>query len=165
MSKTVFIAGILVFSLALNGFAEEQQKKVSDSSMAAEAQRKGLRTIFSFRVDLGLSDKQVAEIKKLILGLQNTFVENAKELKVLRQDLSRMIQNREKLGAIHKKIETIARIQVNNTYLDVETSRNIENTLTPIQLKKWQDIQKQTRQKLAVAELNTKQEAAAKVKE
>ncbi len=162
MRRIILIAVALVLGLALNGFAKEKPKATAPVPDAvAEAQKQEIKTIFSYKAELGLTDKQEADIRKLLIDLQNTFTEKAKKLNTLRQELAQMIKDRANLRTIRRKIEEIGKIQVENTYLDIESSRKIENTLTPEQLKKWQDIQKETREKMqAVAKAKSAASAA-----
>jgi len=167
MRKIILIAVALILGLALNGFAKEKPKPAPSPEAVAEAQKQEIKTIFSYKTELGLSDKQDADIRKLLVDLQNTFTEKVKQLNALRQELAQMIKDRVNLKTIHRKIEDIAKIQVENTYLDIETSRKIEDTLNSEQLKKWQDIQKATREKMQAeskAKAEAKSEAAAKTK-
>ncbi|MFA5144941.1 MAG: hypothetical protein WC723_02930 [Candidatus Omnitrophota bacterium] len=158
MKKVIFAAAALLLGLALNGFAQE--------ATAVDTQKQEIKTIFSYKTELGLTDKQQDSIRKLLLDLQNIFVEKAKEINTLRQDLSRMIKDKKDMRTIRRKIEDIAKIQVDNTCRDIETSRKIEGTLNPEQLKKWHDIQKQVREKTQAqaAESKAKKESTAKPK-
>ncbi|MFA5090102.1 MAG: hypothetical protein WC510_03565 [Candidatus Omnitrophota bacterium] len=145
MRKVFFITAALILLLISNSFAQEKQTPAT-GTQAAEAQKQETKTIFSYKKELGLTDKQEADIKKLLLDLQNTFTQKAKMLNVLRQELNQMISERQDLKAIRKKIEDVAKIQVDNTFMDIETSRKIESIMSTEQIKKWQDIQKQMRE-------------------
>lgn len=163
MRKITAIAATLLLGLSVNVLAAEKQKPAS-APEAATAQKQEARSIFSYKKELGLSDKQEADIKKFIADLQNTFTEAAKKINSLRQELSQMLQDRVDLKVIRRKIENIAKIQVDNTYQDIEISRKIEGILSSDQLKKWRDIQKQAYEKIKAASQSQQQqeEPAAK---
>jgi len=164
MKRVIFIATALILGLSINSFAKEQPKPVKATPVAAaDTQKQVVKSIFSYKADLGLTDKQEADIKKFLLDLQNTLQEKAGKLNILRQELSLLIQDRANLRVIRKKIDEIGKIQVDSAYLDIEASRKIEDTLSAAQLKKWHDIQNQARQELQ-AEIKAKQDLAAKVK-
>lgn len=62
-------------------------------------------------------------------------------MKELRVKLNNLIRQKADLKTIRGVLEQIAGIQVDTSYIDVETSRKVEGTLTPSQLKKWNSIQ------------------------
>jgi len=164
MKKIIAIAVTIVWGLSMAAFAAEKPKPATSAPEAATPQKQQeVRSIFSYKKELGLSDKQEADIKKFIADLQNTFTESAKKINALRQELSKMLQDRADLKVIRRKIEDIAKVQVDNTYRDIETSRKIERVLKSDQLKKWQDIQKQAYEKVkAASQAQQQQEPAAK---
>lgn len=98
-------------------------------------------TIFDYQKDLGLSDKQVADIKAATTALQTTLAERAQEITTLRQDINAMIASNERIERIREKLQKISTLQIDNACLDIETVRKVEATLTPSQMIKWQEIQ------------------------
>jgi len=152
MKKVILITAVLALGLAVNVFAAADKAKsappVTPVVSATDTSKQEVKTIFSYKKDLGLTDKQEADIKKIITDLQNTFTEKGKKLLGLRQELGQMLKDRANLNIIRKKIEEMGRIQMDNTYMDIESSRKIENILNFQQLTKWQNIQKESREKL-----------------
>ena len=152
MKRFVLVSTVISAALVLNStvFAAEpvkQQPKAATTAPAVE-QNKEKRTIFNFRNELGLTDKQVEAMKALVNKLQEGIKEKTKNLEVLRKELVTMIQNRDKLAAIKSKIQNLANIQADISYFDIEISRKIEDVLTAQQLKKWKDIQKIVRDQI-----------------
>jgi hypothetical protein len=123
------------------------------ADMATDASQAAAKTIFDYQKDLKLSDKQVADIKALMSDLQKALADKAKDMKEMRQALVYMIKNKEDMKGIRKQLEKIAMMQVDNSCLDIETSRKVESVLTSDQWTKWKDIQ-----------IKAVEEAAAKAK-
>lgn len=144
----------LVFALFLtvNGFSQGKEiepatipniQSMQPSLTTAIAQQKpSIKTIFAFKDELTLTDKQIEDLKSILSNLQSFLVEKNKELEARRLELGDMITKRDDLKTIRKKIEDIAKVQVEISYTDLETARKIEETLTPPQWDKWRAIQK-----------------------
>ena len=141
--KIVFIAAVGLQLSALSSFAETKAAKP-----AQEAQKQEVKTIFNYKSELGLTDKQSEDMKTLVSKLQTTLNEKGKEISELRQGLSQMIKNKDSLSIIRPQLKKIADLQVDISYSDIETARKIEGVLTPAQMKKWQDIQLSSLDKL-----------------
>jgi Spy/CpxP family protein refolding chaperone len=150
MKKAIKIALIVAIGIhlsALGAFAEEKSAK-KPKAEAQEEQKKEVKTIFNYKTELGLTDKQVEDMKVLVSKLQNTINEKGKMINDLRNDLGTMIRDKENLKTIKSQLEKISSLQVEVSYLDIETARKIEGILTPTQLKKWQNIQLSSLEKL-----------------
>ena len=91
-SKIVFIAFVGLQLSALSSFAETKVTKP-----VQEAEKKEVKTIFNYKSELGLTDKQSEDMKALVSKLQTTLNEKGKEIGELRQGLSQMIKNRMRL--------------------------------------------------------------------
>jgi hypothetical protein len=87
-------------------------------------------------------------MKALVSKLQATLNEKGKALIDMRNDLGKMIQSKENLGIIRAQLRKISDLQVDVSYMDIETARKIESILSPVQLKKWQDIQVSSLEKM-----------------
>jgi len=98
------------------------------------------KTIFSFKREVGLTDDQEAKLKALVYDMQQILGANKIKLDALMADLSRMIKNKDNMELIKKKLEEIAKIQVESTYFDIANSRKIQETLSAEQIKKWDAI-------------------------
>jgi Spy/CpxP family protein refolding chaperone len=117
--------------MASNAFAQD-----------ATAQQSQVKTIFSFKDEIGLTDDQELKLKALLYDEQSLVDANNDSLKTLGADLSKMIEDKADIDAIRAKLEEISKIQVDTTCRNIEDSRKVETILTPDQLAKWKDIQK-----------------------
>jgi Spy/CpxP family protein refolding chaperone len=100
-----------------------------------------IRTIYQYKAELGLTDKQESNLKKILGDFQVYLTKKNKELAALQTKLNEMINKKEKLRKIRKHLERMARIQVDASYLDIKTARKVEKVLTPTQLAEWKAIQ------------------------
>jgi len=149
MKRIFFVALVLVLGLSLNSFAKEHLRSAPETNAATVGHKKNvIKSIFNYKTELGLTDKQEADIKELLLGLQNTLQEKVGKVNVLRGELIQMIRDNASLKVIRKKIEDIGKVQVDIIYKDIEVSRKIEDTLSSEQLVKWRSIQKERTEKL-----------------
>ena len=146
-------ASVLALFLVL-GFAS-----VSLAQQQPAADQPAVKTIFDYQKEIGMSDKQVTDMKKLTTDLQATHNEKAKDLMALRNDLGEMIKTKQDIAVIKKQMQKIASLQVDNSCLDIQASRNIEAIMTQDQLAKWKDIQKKFMEELQAAQ--AKAQAAA----
>ena len=137
--KLSVLTALLCTGLIFNSFAADKAAPVE--------QKKEVKTIFSYKSELSLSDKQIQDIKDLLTNLQNFLIQKAKDLKLQQEELVGMIKNRETMTTIKAKLQKIAGIQVDSSYFDIDTSRKIEDVLLPTQLKKWREIQQQAKEK------------------
>jgi Spy/CpxP family protein refolding chaperone len=105
-------------------------------------QQDQVKTIFSFKDEIGITDDQEVKLKALLYDEQ-TFVDtNNNSLKTLGAELNDMIEKKEDMQAIKSKLEDIAKIQVEISYRNIDDSRKVEMILSPDQIAKWRDIQK-----------------------
>ncbi|MFA5336915.1 MAG: hypothetical protein WC330_01120 [Candidatus Omnitrophota bacterium] len=128
----------------------------------AEEKKSG-NSIFEFKQELSLTDKQEENLHKIVAKLQSTLVEKQKELKDLRVELNKMIVEKASLGKIRSKLQAIARIQADATYEDIASTRAIETELTAAQFTKWRSMQAEFAKNLKQAQ--GAQVAAVKQKE
>lgn len=161
MRKAIVLAAVLSLGLTWNCFAAKEPAKPVPTKEAKES--KEAKTIFSFKDELSLSDKQIESIKSLLAELQSTMNEKAKSLNTLRQELSMMLKDRGPMKAIKAKLEQIANVQVDASYIDVDISRKVEDVLTSDQMKKWKDIQQKARDE-AMKEMQALNKEAPKAK-
>jgi len=120
------------------------------------------KTIFSFKSELGLSDLQIKNMQAEIVNLQNFINTKRKDLIVLQQDLYKMIDSGADLKQIKGKLEKISAINLDISYTDIVTSRNIEKILTKEQMKKWKELQQEAQKKIMEAVQKQQKEAASK---
>jgi hypothetical protein len=137
---------------------------LSLAQQSAADQQPAVKTIFDYQKEIGLSEKQGADMKKLAMDLQNTLNEKAKELMTLRNGLGEMIKAKEDIAVIKKQMQKIASLQVDNSCLDIQASRNIEAIMTKDQLNKWKDIQKKFMEDLQAAQAKAQAAVAVPAK-
>lgn len=149
MKKSVTMMA-LVLSIIFSGnlFAQDQ----------AQQPKAEVKTIFAYKQELNITDKQEKDLKDILTKFQNDLAEKRKQLQALSAELTDMIRKKDNLKAIRAKIDNISRIQADATYSDVETSRKVENVLTAGQMAKWRLIQEEF-QKEVQAKMKEAQEA------
>ncbi len=133
-----------VLGLSMAGYALAVEPVVP-AAAAPVAQPAEGKTIFSFQKELGLTDKQVTDIKTLTGGLKDALLAKTQQITILRQDLNKMVSEREEIKKIRAQLQKIADIQVDNTCRDLEVSRKVEAVLSAEQWKQWKGIQEKTR--------------------
>ncbi|MEW5758154.1 MAG: hypothetical protein AB1755_01595 [Candidatus Omnitrophota bacterium] len=106
------------------------------------------KTIFDYKDELKLTDKQVTDLKKTISDLQAYITEKRKQLDAAGQELLGLIKEKANLKLIKQKLEQISKIQVDISYTDIESSRKVEGILTLDQIDKWKKIQEEYRVKM-----------------
>jgi len=129
---------MIAFSLFLCVGCYAQDKTAVPQPAQPEAE---IRTIYQYKAELGLTDKQEGDLKKILGDFQVYFTEKKKALAALQAQFGEMIKNKEALKKIRKHLENMARIQVDASCFDIEISRKVEGILTPKQLAKWKAIQ------------------------
>ncbi|MBU2222143.1 MAG: hypothetical protein KJ722_05935 [Candidatus Omnitrophica bacterium] len=135
----------LVLGLSYPVLAADKTK--TDSLNTTQLKNSEIKTIFDYKDELGLSKNQIESIRTLVDKLKAIFDGNNKKLNNLRNELGAMLKNKEKLGQIKEQLIKISNIQIENSYADIETSRNIEGILFTEQLNKWKEMQQDFQQK------------------
>jgi len=127
----------LVCMLASPCFAQAPAAGVGGNSQNPE-----VKTIFSFKDEVGLTDDQESKLKVLLYDEQTTVNAHNDTLKGLGAELSKLIESKAEMSLIKSKLEAISKIQVEVSCINIEDARKIETILTPEQIEKWKDIQK-----------------------
>lgn len=151
------MAAIFSFGLISECLAGEKPQVQADNA-SPEPQKAVVRTIFGYKKELELSDKQEERLKKLLAEFQNYLTGMRNELGQLQAELGDLIRSKAPLKSIKAKIDKITRAQGEVAYKDVETARNVEGVLTPAQLAKWNDMQEEFK-KAAAAQAQAAQQA------
>ncbi len=137
MRKALLVA-VLVLGLVAPVFAQS----------AAPAGVEQPKTIVDFQKELGLTDKQAGDIKKLLSDLQVMMAAKVQEVTNLRQQLVDLINKKGDMKQIRQIFEKMAAIQVDVSCRDIEVSRQVDSVLTADQIAKWKDIQQKSRNAL-----------------
>lgn len=141
MKKSLVLLGIglTVCMTAVNCFAQDVSGTKAANNLNQQAQ---VKTIFSFKHEIALTDDQEVKLKAVLYDEQAFIDTNNNTLKALGTELGRLIANKGDMRVIKSKLEEIAKIQVETSYRNIENSRKAEMILTPDQLEKWRAIQK-----------------------
>ncbi len=111
----------------------------------SSAQDKAGDSIFKYKKELSITDKQEKNLRDILSKLQDYITGKTKELNGLRAELNKLIIGKADLNMIKAKLQIIAGIQADATYEDIAGVRAIENELTAEQMSKWRGIQEDFR--------------------
>ena len=127
--RTLLLPGtaLTVFFIASNCFAQGAGQ---------------VKTIFSFKNEIALTDGQELKLKALLYDEQALGDVNNNTLKTLGTELGKMIDEKADMRRIKSKLEEISKIQIEVSCRNIEDSRKVEKILSSDQLVKWKDIQK-----------------------
>ncbi len=114
-------------------------------SGVSHAEMKAGESIFEYKKELALTDKQEKNLRDILSKLQTYLTKKTEELNTLRADLNKMITEKADLSRIKVKLQSIASIQAAATYEDIASIRAIEKELTADQMAKWRGMQEEFR--------------------
>ncbi|MBF0523207.1 MAG: Spy/CpxP family protein refolding chaperone [Candidatus Omnitrophica bacterium] len=140
----IVLAAIATITLARPSIVKSQEN--ASAPAGQQAQAPAAKSIFDYQQELNLTDKQVESLKKSMADFRTQMSDFQQKMAALRQDLTAAIRDKAPIKDIRKKAEKIGSLQVDATMADIETSRKIEELLTPDQLNKWKVIQEKFRQ-------------------
>jgi hypothetical protein len=138
-----FWALILLLPLAA-AFSPHQADAASSSKTSANKQVQP-KTIFDFQSQLNLTNTQMTEMKKDLEHFQKRLIEDRAKFQLAAISLQSLIKKQAPISSIKIKLKKEASLQIDMKLADIETARKIEGVLTPGQLKKWRQIQKENR--------------------
>ena len=140
--RDLFARSLLLISLlallAASAVAQE------DTAPPAQQPRK-IKTMLDYQKELGLTDKQVTEIKETLTNFQTNVLKLRNAWIKSEVGYKKLIQDHASLEDIKKHLIVNAQLRVNMRYLDVVTSRKVEKILKPEQLEKWKALQTKMR--------------------
>lgn len=142
MKKQVFLSLGTAALFCAMAFSCSAQGLLNPEASANPNKQEEVKTIFSFKSEIALTDEQENKIKALLYDEQSLLNGDTNTLKLMAADLSKLIEKKEDMAVIKSRLEDISRIQVGISCRNIEDSRKVEAILSPVQLKKWQDIQK-----------------------
>jgi hypothetical protein len=116
---------------------------------APQAQPAQGQTIFDFKSELNLSDKQEQDIKSILGDLNKNVRLGSAKLTILNSELEELIKNDGDLEQIRKRVKEAFDLQANLKFEDIAATRKINRVLSPEQLKRWRSIQDAARQQQA----------------
>ncbi len=104
-------------------------------------QTKPIKTIFDFKAELKLADKQEKEIRQALADLNRDLQLKRAKLTILSIELEDLVKKEGDLEQIKKNLMDQANLQASMRYDDFAASRKINKVLSVDQLAKWRDIQ------------------------
>ena len=138
------ITGLLL--LACSGSLWAQSPTPSASPAKVKAPASPGKTITDFKTELKMSDAQVAQIQSTVSNLRKLTEGLQQQIMQAEQEAAKLLIKRADTTAIIDKVRTSELLRFNLRYLDVVTARQIENILTPEQVKGWGELQKRARE-------------------
>jgi Spy/CpxP family protein refolding chaperone len=150
MKKLILLAVCAIFVCA-NGFAQnaDTAKTAAPQGASGAGQPQvAMKTIFEYKKELSLTDKQEKDLRDTLEKFQKYMVDRRNDLNAMQVQLNDMITKKENTGAIRKQLEKMSAVQVNASIFDIETSRKVESILTPIQIERWKNIQAEFQKKM-----------------
>ena len=130
-NKTTIVFLLAMLCLALPALAQDKPQKV--------------KTMIDFKKELNLSDQQITNITNTLKSFQENVVAQKKVLVAQESDLRKLLADHANLADIKKKLHEIEATRFELRYLDVVTSRQVEEILSAEQLTAWRNIQTKLR--------------------
>ncbi len=103
-------------------------------------------TIFDYKAELKLTDRQEQQIRQLLTELAGELDVRRARLTIATYDLTELIKKEAPLEQIKKQLEEEAALRAALSYEDIAASRRINAVLSAEQLKHWRSIQETSRQ-------------------
>ncbi len=98
-------------------------------------------TIFDYKKELNLTDKQIKKIRSILVNLNKKLNLLRAKLVIANSDLQTLLKNKADISAIDKKLREVFDYKREIIINDLIASRKIRSVLTKKQLKKWREIQ------------------------
>lgn len=147
---------IVIFALAFSVFAGQWVLPAcaapagqTSAAPAATANPTQARTLFDYQKQLGLTDKQVKDVKDALQGLETYVKSQQEKLVPIETQVAKLINSNGSLDQIKSLLQQAAPISIDIRMADIATSRKINGILTPNQLAQWREIQKKAREQSA----------------
>jgi hypothetical protein len=100
-----------------------------------------LKTIFDYKQELNLSDRQEEDIKAIIQALGKEIQASRAKLQNIETDVGELNKTDSDLEQIRKKLREAAELQIGMRIADIAATRKINKTMSAEQLKRWREIQ------------------------
>jgi hypothetical protein len=104
-------------------------------------------TIFDYKAELNLSDKQEDDIRALLADLNKEVRLGNAKLTIVNSELEELVKTEGDVEQIRKKVKEAFDLQANVKFDDIVATRKINRVLSPEQLKRWRSIQAAARGK------------------
>ncbi len=103
------------------------------------------QTIFDYKDELKLTDKQEGEIRQILADLNREVQIAGAKLTILKYELEDLINQDDKLDQLKKNLQEEATLRANVRFADLVATRKINKVLSPDQLAKWRKVQDASR--------------------
>ena len=113
----------------------------SPTAQPTQAEPARGRTIFDYKGDLNMTDKQEQDIRTILQNLNKDARLSNARLVIIDSELEDLLNKEGDLDLIRKKLREAADIRIVMRIADIEATRRINRTLSPEQLKRWRAIQ------------------------
>lgn len=133
------LLSLLLITLFLTSADVSSQQQSTANTGQQQITRK---TILDYKAEVGLSEKQVKDIEKLIGDYEKRVAANADKIKAEDKKLKELLGSEGDIKEIGKKVREIYRLRGEIVVDDLETGRKIDNLLTKEQKDKWKEIRK-----------------------
>jgi len=139
MKKFQKVMLVLLFNMLIIGLA--------GGSYAGKIQQHRVKTIFDYKQELKLTNKQTSKIKNTLIKLNKKVTLLKAKLIVAGANLQALLKKNGDIGLIDKKLRNIFDYRRGIIITDLISSRSIKGILTKKQIKKWKEIQAENRKK------------------
>lgn len=120
---------------------------VAPSALAQDAAKdKKIKTLVDYKAELSMTDAQITQITDALKNYQATVVAQKKLLNQYNTEYAQLLKARAPLDEIKQKLRQVSDVGFNLRYVDVLTSRKVEDALSTEQLAKWRSIQAKVRE-------------------
>lgn len=121
----------------------ETPPAASPSAAPSQVPQPQVHAIWDYQKQIGLSDDQVARIKKTIKDLQTKANAARTPWMTTKDQLDKLLEkDNSDLAAIRSKMQTLANIEIDMKLENLKAVRALHKIMTPQQMAKWRDIQK-----------------------
>ncbi|HEY3997708.1 MAG TPA: hypothetical protein VGO93_02505 [Candidatus Xenobia bacterium] len=100
------------------------------------------RAIWDYQKELGLTDDQVAKIKKTVRDLQDKADAAQTRYTASQKAYATLMEKSGDLEQIRTRMHEMADIQIDMQIENLRAKRALRKVITPAQMQKWQEIQK-----------------------
>ena len=142
------VAFVSAFLIQAQSLPPPPTKQAASPQQPAPAQTPPApgKTIFDYKADLSLSDKQEQDIRQILEELNRELRLGNARLTLLNADLEDLVKSDGDLEQIKKKLKEAYDMQANLRFSDISATRRINRVLSPEQLKRWRGIQAAARE-------------------
>ncbi|GMU56132.1 MAG: hypothetical protein AMXMBFR33_52780 [Candidatus Xenobia bacterium] len=115
------------------------------SAQTPQPAQKKSKTLVDYQSELGLSDTQVADVKRTLELFKSEIKAYRSQLLETEQSLAARVKAGGSIEEIKADLRQSSDLHFQLRYLDVVTSRKVEAILSPDQMARWREIQQKKR--------------------